>query len=171
MLADALQPCELMGKGNYAKINDPGSGKSLQGPQGSSCSYPHFTRLSSLGPDCFTPSPSNSQARQAGRHFLRSPRGGGDRAGRGRGEGEERGGGAKTRLAATASELAGGLDPELLNSSQSLGSRARVSVCAQAALGRGDPGLLHGGRPGTCPAPHAGRPRGSSGCDCSGLWD
>lgn len=71
-----------------------GSGKSSQGPQGSSCCNPHFTPLSSLGPDCFTPSPGNSQARQAGRHFLKSPRGGTGRGGGGaRGRGQDPAGG------------------------------------------------------------------------------
>lgn len=146
----------------------PGLGKweVFAGPPGLLLLQPPLHPPFFPGAGLFHPVSRQQSGAPGGTSFPEEPAGGEQG-----GEGEGRGGGAKTRLAATAtaSELAGRLDPELLNSSQSPGSRARVSVCAQAALGRGDPGLLHGGRPGTCPAPHAGRPRGSSGCDCSGL--
>lgn len=100
-----------------------------------------------------------------GTSFPEEPAGGRGGEGAGRGAGPRPGWRRRRRR----SELAGRLGPERLNSSQSPGPRARGSVCARAALGRGDPGLLRaGGRPGTCPAPPAGRPRGSPGRDCSG---
>lgn len=147
----------------------PGMGKweVFAGLQGSSCCNPHFTPLSSLGPDCFTPSPGNSQARQAGRHFLKSPRGGTGRGGgEARGRGQDPAGGDGDGVGVGTSWKT---RPRAAQQFAKSGLSARGSVCAQAALGRGDPGLLHGGRPVTCPAPHVGRPRGSSGCHCSGL--
>lgn len=104
------------------------------------------------GAGLFHPVSRQQSGAPGGTSFPEEPAGGG---GTGRGGGGPRGG-AKTGPAATASELAGRLDPELLNSSQSPGSRARGSVCAQAALGRwgaGTPGCCTVGGPGHAPHP------------------
>lgn len=130
----------------------PGLGKweIFAGPPGLLLLLPPLHPPFFPGAGLFHPVSRQQSARQAGRHFLKSPRGG---TGRGGGGGV---GGAKTGLAATASELAGRLDPELLNSSQSPGSRARGSLCAQAALGRwggGTPRCCTVGGPGHAPHP------------------
>lgn len=126
----------------------PGMGKweVFAGPPGLLLLQPPLHSPFFPGAGLFHPVSRQQSGAPGGTSFPEEPAGGEQG-----GEGEGRGGGAKTRLAATAtasaSELAGRLDPELLNSSQSPGSR-RVAPCApRRRWGAGTPGCcMVGGR-------------------------
>jgi len=109
---------------------------------------PPLSPLSSLGPDCFTPSPGNSQARQAGRHFLKSPRG--DGAGRGKGEGAGPSPGWRRRRRRNSLEDSA----QSLSTVRKVPAPGRVAPCAPGRRwGAGGPGCCMVGGPGHAPHP------------------
>lgn len=102
--------------------------------------------------------------REAGRHFLKSPRGGGGGRGggaRGRGQdwaGESDGVGTRWKIGPGAAQ----------QFSKSRLAAARLRLRAGVRGAQGSPGCCLPGLPRTCPAPPAGRPCGSISCDSGG---